>query len=188
MGGEAGCSLRAWERVGNARSPMPPKKKKDDKKEKDEGEGKKKAAPPTELALEELRVRITALEEKLSHATSERERVLADHAIVEEKLTQQKKDQADVVGYLNGQIAKKDTELAALMDKCALSQHALHPDHSSPCHPGGQVCGTEGGQGGGRDGGGGGRAASGGGAEAGKRGEREEGGGGRPAVGPADRL
>lgn len=89
------------------------KKKKDDVPEV--GEGKKR--PPTEVEREELRVRITALEEKLAHATQELERVLQDHVIVQEKLKEQQKNQMDVVAYLNKEIEKKDAELSTLMER-----------------------------------------------------------------------
>ena len=93
------------------------------KKKKDEpaadGDGKKKA-PPTEVEREELRVRITALEEKLSYSTTELERVQLDHGTIQEKLKKQQEEQMEIVAYLKKEIEKKDTELAALMDKYVL--------------------------------------------------------------------
>ncbi|KAL1500213.1 hypothetical protein AB1Y20_012882 [Prymnesium parvum] len=96
---------------------MPPKKKKKDDASGDAGGDGKKKTPPTELEREELRVRIIALEEKLSTATMELEQVLADHSQMYDKLTKQKKDHRDVVSYLNKELEKKDVELAVLMDK-----------------------------------------------------------------------
>ena len=92
-------------------------KKKDKGKEEEVGADGKKKGPPTELEREELRTRVSALEEKLAFATLELEKTLADHGAIQEKLKQQQKDQKDVVSYLKKEIEKKDMELGALMDK-----------------------------------------------------------------------
>ena len=61
--------------IDNYRTTMAPKKKGKGKSKSDDGgaadgDGKKKNAPPTEVEREEMRLKITALEQKLASATA----------------------------------------------------------------------------------------------------------------------
>ena len=94
---------------------MAPKKKKGG----DDGAagGKEKPAAPTEVEREELRVKITALEDKQQRTQQKLEAAMTDHAETRKQLERQQADQADIVDYLKKEIEKKTSENAALEKK-----------------------------------------------------------------------
>ena len=89
---------------------MAPKKKKGG----DDGAagGKEKPSAPTELEREELRVKITALEDRLQRTQQKLEAAMIDHAETRKQLELQRADQKDQAEYLNLQIEKKTADAA----------------------------------------------------------------------------
>jgi len=104
------------------RGAMAPKKKKGG----DDGAagGKEKPSAPTELEREELRVKITALEERLQRTQEKLEAAMIDHAETRKQLELQRADQKDQAEYLNLQIEKKTAENEALEKKYSLLREA----------------------------------------------------------------
>ena len=94
---------------------MAPKKK--GKGEKKAGGGKEKPSGPTELEREELRLKISALEDKLLSTTEKHEALQLEYERSKGALEAQQADQADIVGYLQKEIEKRAAENAALEKK-----------------------------------------------------------------------
>jgi len=101
---------------------MAPKKK--GKGEKKAGGGKDKPAGPTQEQAEELRLKISALEDKLLSMTEKHESLQVEYERSKGALEAQQADQADIVGYLKKEIEKRAAENSALEKKYVSTKEA----------------------------------------------------------------
>ena len=108
---------------------MAPKKKGKGKSKSDDGggadgDGKKKNAPPTEVEREEMRLKITALEQKLASATARLEAQDAQATEGVALLAQKEKDHKDVMDFIKKELEKRERENASLEKKYILLREA----------------------------------------------------------------